>query len=289
MQRPLSADAHRHRSPLSATAVHEDGGTRRTAAAQTPLRVTTSPTPAASAFLLSGVSASAVKATRSHSRTPNIHAPTPPSRLGDKSAALGTNRLTPSRGAAATADRPQSSAAVDVRRKASIPAAAAASAQLSKEAASELFAYDCDPVRRQHFVVAAWHDTVVQNVTVLSEHGTCTEGRRALRSTGMLHTEGGWPRDLDVTDGEQVVRYRRRLEKEESYFAAIAKLCSTLSAPVKLNAAFDIYTVDLGEDPTDVASGESHQLATAHATTATQQQHHQRPPWNHPEITLPPY
>lgn len=36
----------------------------------------------------------------------------------------------------------------------------------------------------------------------------------------MNHKEGGWPKDVNVEDPDQVIRFRKKVEKEESYLQA---------------------------------------------------------------------
>jgi dynein intermediate chain 2, axonemal len=56
---------------------------------------------------------------------------------------------------------------------------------------------------------------------------------------GINHTEGGWPKDVNPLEIEQVMRYRKKVEKEESYVSAIAGLAGVSSlqrkAPATLN------------------------------------------------------
>ena len=40
----------------------------------------------------------------------------------------------------------------------------------------------------------------------------------------MSHTEGGWPGEIDPTEMEQVLRYRKKKEKDEEYIKDISKL-----------------------------------------------------------------
>ena len=42
----------------------------------------------------------------------------------------------------------------------------------------------------------------------------------------MNHTEGGWPKDINPAEVEQTIRYRKKVEKDESYIATIMKLGS---------------------------------------------------------------
>ena len=45
-----------------------------------------------------------------------------------------------------------------------------------------------------------------------------------LRTQGMSHTEGGWPKDVDCTEAEHVIRYRRKVEKDEDYARSVVSL-----------------------------------------------------------------
>jgi dynein intermediate chain 2 len=40
----------------------------------------------------------------------------------------------------------------------------------------------------------------------------------------MAHTEGGWPKDVDCTEAEHVIRFRRKIEKDEDYVRSIISL-----------------------------------------------------------------
>ena len=44
------------------------------------------------------------------------------------------------------------------------------------------------------------------------------------RTQGMSHTEGGWPKDVDCTEAEHVIRFRRKIEKDEEYVRSIVTL-----------------------------------------------------------------
>lgn len=43
-------------------------------------------------------------------------------------------------------------------------------------------------------------------------------------SRGIMHTEGGWPKDVNDADPEQTLRYRRKLEKDETYVSQMPKM-----------------------------------------------------------------
>ena len=43
-------------------------------------------------------------------------------------------------------------------------------------------------------------------------------------SRGINHVEGGWPKDVDASEAEQTIRYRKKTEKEEEYIQAVVSL-----------------------------------------------------------------
>lgn len=59
-------------------------------------------------------------------------------------------------------------------------------------------------------------------------------------SKGILHTEGGWPKDVNYLDGEQTLRYRRKLEKDETYISQIPRMGEVRTAQSKI-PIFDRY------------------------------------------------
>lgn len=48
----------------------------------------------------------------------------------------------------------------------------------------------------------------------------------------MFHLEGGWPKDIDFTEVEHTIRYRKKIEKDEDYINAIAQLGAQVSSPL---------------------------------------------------------
>lgn len=45
-----------------------------------------------------------------------------------------------------------------------------------------------------------------------------------MSNVGILHTQGGWPKDVDVTDVEHTIRYRKKIEKDEEYAKSVKSL-----------------------------------------------------------------
>ncbi|CAL8464794.1 g4329 [Coccomyxa elongata] len=90
------------------------------------------------------------------------------------------------------------------------------------------------------FVVRTPMCTSVQVGQQMSEHEVNTNPV-VLINRGVLHTEGGWPKEIDCTEIEQVIRYRKRQEKDEHYIRAVVALCASAEEVIKENNAIDIY------------------------------------------------
>lgn len=53
---------------------------------------------------------------------------------------------------------------------------------------------------------------------------TCNTVSVESESKGVLHNEGGWPKDINHLDPEQTVRYKRKIEKDENYISQVLTL-----------------------------------------------------------------
>lgn len=51
------------------------------------------------------------------------------------------------------------------------------------------------------------------------------------KESGLHHVEGGWPRDINMHDLEQTVRYRRKIEKDELYIHTMLQLLPVIILP----------------------------------------------------------
>ena len=58
------------------------------------------------------------------------------------------------------------------------------------------------------------------------------------KSEGMNHIMGGWPGDVDPRDEDQVARFKKKIQKDESFINSIKKLGS-----VRNNISF-IYFIN---------------------------------------------
>jgi len=80
----------------------------------------------------------------------------------------------------------------------------------------------------------------VQAIPEMSEHEVNTE-RFSYLSIGTLHTQGGWPKDIDPTEKDQTARYKKKVEKDEDYIRQVKNLADACEQSLMQNYAIDIY------------------------------------------------
>ena len=49
--------------------------------------------------------------------------------------------------------------------------------------------------------------------------------RAEFLSQGMNHVEGGWPRDINPSENDQTMRFRKKIEKDDVYVQSVLGLC----------------------------------------------------------------
>ena len=49
--------------------------------------------------------------------------------------------------------------------------------------------------------------------------------RAEFMSQGMNHFEGGWPKDINPAEHDQTMRFRKKIEKDDSYINSVLGLC----------------------------------------------------------------
>ncbi|XP_072936986.1 dynein axonemal intermediate chain 2-like [Epargyreus clarus] len=81
---------------------------------------------------------------------------------------------------------------------------------------------------------------LTQHTPCYSEHYVNTI-RAEYTTTGANHAEGGWPKDVNVVDPEATQRYRRKIEKDDSYIHCVMSLAPGMEHYVLQNNAIDMY------------------------------------------------
>ncbi|XP_076247328.1 dynein axonemal intermediate chain 2 isoform X1 [Calliopsis andreniformis] len=61
------------------------------------------------------------------------------------------------------------------------------------------------------------------------------------KDSGMYHSEGGWPKDINIKDAEQTVRYKRKIEKDELHIHTMLQLLPPMEHCILQNNTCNIY------------------------------------------------
>jgi len=75
----------------------------------------------------------------------------------------------------------------------------------------------------QEFIYRNPVEIGVENSIQLSEHEVNTI-RYNTETKGINHTEGGWPKDVNIQEQDQINRFRKKIEKDEIYVNSISRL-----------------------------------------------------------------
>ncbi|KAJ3416059.1 Dynein intermediate chain 2, axonemal [Chytridiales sp. JEL 0842] len=97
-----------------------------------------------------------------------------------------------------------------------------------------------DPTYARNYVERNPCSVEIQSVPEKSEHEVNTDSF-AFTNRGILHLQGGWPKDVDPTDVEHTIRYKKKIEKDEEYIKSVQVMGNTMEHCIKQNNAIDIY------------------------------------------------
>ncbi|XP_071535895.1 dynein axonemal intermediate chain 2-like [Panulirus ornatus] len=120
------------------------------------------------------------------------------------------------------------------------------SARFHKDPAKLLLSLRPDPSLLEQYVAIPTQDAAVQAVPSMSQHEVNTE-TIDFASTGMNHTEGGWPKDVSITEDDQKIRYKKKIEKDDYYIHTMLQLGARVEHCIRQNNAIDIYEMYFDE------------------------------------------
>ena len=93
---------------------------------------------------------------------------------------------------------------------------------------------------RAEYIERAPCTTNVQIIPEMSSNEANTE-QVMYKTTGMMHDEGGWPKEVDASEVEHTLRYRKKIEKDAAYIKTVMAAGATVESLIKQNNAVDIY------------------------------------------------
>ena len=82
-------------------------------------------------------------------------------------------------------------------------------------------------------------------------------------SRGINHKEGGWPRDINPLEADQMARYRKKVEKDEAFGRSVIQLGQLAEHYIKQNNIFSIYEEYFTDAP-NVTNPDRNPLRTLH-------------------------
>jgi hypothetical protein len=83
-------------------------------------------------------------------------------------------------------------------------------------------------------------EVCISTIPSMSESYVNTENV-ATTNSSIFHTEGGWPKDVDMTEQTDLARFRKKAEKDESYLCAMRSLAPIVERCMKQNYTTDLY------------------------------------------------
>jgi dynein intermediate chain 2 len=83
-------------------------------------------------------------------------------------------------------------------------------------------------------------NVVLDNIPQLSEHSVNT-ARVQTQNQTMMHTEGGWPKEIDATEAQDTLKWRKRLEKDPMYVKAVRELTTLTVKCLEQNNTIDLF------------------------------------------------
>lgn len=95
-------------------------------------------------------------------------------------------------------------------------------------------AYD-DSYRQRNPTISEFDTTPLMSETEVNTD------RVVVKDASMSHTEGGWPKDVDFKEQSDVLRFRKKAEKDEAFQFAIKSLIPIVEKCMKQNNTVDAY------------------------------------------------
>jgi hypothetical protein len=78
------------------------------------------------------------------------------------------------------------------------------------------------------------------NTREFSVHEVNTD-RKEYSANGMNHLEGGWPKDVDPNEAEHVMRFRKKVEKDEKFHASLTAMLEVRGTALRFFFSFSYF------------------------------------------------
>jgi dynein intermediate chain 2 len=118
-----------------------------------------------------------------------------------------------------------------------------------------------NPEMEKEYLVRDPVEFAIQNTKEYSEHEVNTETVTS-ETRGIYHTEGGWPKDVNPAEADQVSRFRKKVEKTPEFQQQIIQTGLTMEHAIRQNNAVDIYENYFESESENVAVAEPPSIKT---------------------------
>lgn len=99
---------------------------------------------------------------------------------------------------------------------------------------------DSTPQSGDMYVEQTVLNVVLDNITQYSEHSVNT-ARVQTKIRAMIHTEGGWPKEVDYSEAQDTLKWRKRLEKDPAFVTAVKQLTKQSITCLEQNNTIDLF------------------------------------------------
>lgn len=103
-----------------------------------------------------------------------------------------------------------------------------------------LFETKPNPLRLQKYTSLSTVAEGVQIAPEMSEHEVNTESIVSA-SRGMLHLEGGWPKDIDPNEPDHLNMFRKKVERDENFLNQLLSRTKDTTAILNQNLSLNIF------------------------------------------------
>jgi len=93
-------------------------------------------------------------------------------------------------------------------------------------------------------------NAVFHNIPEFSEHSVNT-ARVKTSARVMTHVEGGWPKEIDYSEAQDTLKYRKRLEKDPAYVTAVRQLTKQTVPCLEMNNTIDLFQIYFQDEEPD--------------------------------------
>jgi dynein intermediate chain 2 len=99
---------------------------------------------------------------------------------------------------------------------------------------------DCNPVCGDMYIEQTILNLVLDNIPQMSEAEVNT-ARVQTKNRSMLHAEGGWPKDIEASETQDTMKWRKKNEKDPAFLNSVKQLTKQTVMCLEQNVTIDLF------------------------------------------------